>query len=78
MKAVSPSNYMAYGLFLAHSIPKQSVTIRWYLVLSLMVSAACSFAEHLPERRKMMQQWADYLDKLKAGADVIPLRGQAA
>jgi integrase len=26
------------------------------------------------ERRKMMQEWADYLDKLKAGADVIPLR----
>ncbi len=33
---------------------------------------------HLPERRKMMQQWADYLDKLKAGAEVIPLRGNAA
>ena len=33
---------------------------------------------HLPERRKMMQQWADYLDKLKAGAEVIPLHGQAA
>ena len=30
---------------------------------------------HLPERRKMMQQWADYLDKLKAEAEVIPLRG---
>jgi integrase len=29
---------------------------------------------HLPERRKMMQRWADYLDKLKAGADVIPIR----
>ena len=29
---------------------------------------------HLPERRKMMQQWADYLDKLKGGAEVIPLR----
>lgn len=28
---------------------------------------------HLPERRKMMQAWADYLDRLKAGADVIPL-----
>ena len=26
----------------------------------------------------MMQQWADYLDKLKAGATVIPLHGQAA
>lgn len=29
---------------------------------------------HLPERRKMMQKWADYLDQLKAGAEVIPLR----
>jgi integrase len=28
---------------------------------------------HLPERHKMMQAWADYLDKLKAGAKVIPL-----
>jgi integrase len=28
---------------------------------------------HLPQRRKMMQQWADYLDKLKAGAEVIPI-----
>jgi integrase len=33
---------------------------------------------HLVERRKMMQKWADYLDKLKAGADVIPLHGNAA
>ncbi len=32
---------------------------------------------HLPERRKMMQQWADYLDKLKTEAEVIPLRGTA-
>ncbi len=27
---------------------------------------------HLAERRKMMQAWADYLDKLKSGAEVIP------
>lgn len=33
---------------------------------------------HLAERRKMMQFWADYLDGLKSGANVIPLlRGQA-
>jgi integrase len=32
---------------------------------------------HLPERRRMMQTWADYLDKLKAGADVIPIRVKA-
>ena len=42
------------------------------------VSASYNFAEHLPGRRKVMQQWADYLDKLKTGADVIALRGQAA
>lgn len=28
---------------------------------------------HLTERRKMMQQWADYLDKLKRGEPAIPL-----
>jgi len=28
---------------------------------------------HLPERRKMMQDWANYLDKLKADAVVIPI-----
>jgi len=33
---------------------------------------------HLAERRKMMQLWSDYLDKLKAGAEVIPLHGQVA
>jgi integrase len=33
---------------------------------------------HLPERRKMMQAWADYLDKLKAGAEVIPIHGNSA
>ena len=27
----------------------------------------------LAERRKMMQQWADYLDRLKAGGEVIPI-----
>jgi integrase len=37
------------------------------------VSAAYNLAEHLPERRKMMQAWADYLDALKVRADVIPL-----
>jgi integrase len=30
---------------------------------------------HLPARREMMQRWADYLDKLRNGADVITLHG---
>jgi integrase len=29
---------------------------------------------HLPERRDMMQRWADYLDGMKNGAEVVPLR----
>lgn len=31
------------------------------------VRAAYNYAEHLPVRRKMMQAWADYLDKLRTG-----------
>lgn len=30
--------------------------------------------KHLPERKKMMQSWADYLDKIKTGAEIIPIR----
>lgn len=33
---------------------------------------------HLPERKKMMQQWADYLDTLKKGAEVITLHEKAS
>ena len=32
----------------------------------------------LDDRKVMMQEWADYLDKLKAGAEVIPLNQSAA
>ncbi|WP_298231909.1 integrase arm-type DNA-binding domain-containing protein [uncultured Azohydromonas sp.] len=30
------------------------------------------------QRRDLMQTWADYLDRLRAGAEVVPLRGAAA
>lgn len=29
---------------------------------------------HLPARKQMMQRWADYLDRLRIGAEVIPIR----
>ncbi len=32
---------------------------------------------HLAERRKMMQLWADYLDGLKHGAKVLPMKRKA-
>jgi integrase len=42
------------------------------------VSAAYNYAEHLPERRRLMEAWSDYLDGLKAGAKVTPIRKGAA
>ena len=32
---------------------------------------------HLPARREMMQRWADYLDRLRKGAEVVPIRAEA-
>lgn len=40
------------------------------------VKAAYNYAEHLPERTRMMQAWAHYLGGLRSGADVIPIRAQ--
>lgn len=37
------------------------------------IRATYNYAEYMPERIKMMQAWADYLDGLKAGAKVIPM-----
>ena len=41
------------------------------------VRAAYNHAEYLGERRQMMQAWADYLDALKLGADVVPFLRRA-
>lgn len=38
------------------------------------VSAAYNFATYLPQRRKMMQWWADRLDQLRQGAKVLPFK----
>jgi len=32
---------------------------------------------HLPERRKMMQQWADFLDVLRQSGNVVPIKRKA-
>lgn len=37
------------------------------------VSAAYNHATYLAERRKMMNEWANYLDRLRRGADVIQM-----
>lgn len=42
------------------------------------VSAAYNHALYLKERRTMMCEWANHLDKLRRGADVVPLRAGVA
>lgn len=38
--------------------------------------AYTSAAQYLEERTQMMQAWADYLDGLRKGANILPLRGR--
>ncbi|MFM0177145.1 integrase arm-type DNA-binding domain-containing protein [Paraburkholderia aspalathi] len=45
---------------LAHSVPDN-------------LGSAYNRTKFIRERRLMMQQWADYLDRLKAGAQIIPI-----
>jgi integrase len=41
------------------------------------VRGAYNRAQRLADRRKMMQSWAGYLDGLRTGADVVPIRRTA-
>ncbi len=41
------------------------------------VRAAYNRTQYLPERRKMMQQWADMVDAYAKGANVVPIKGRA-
>ena len=42
------------------------------------VAGIYNLAELLPERRKMMQAWADCLDGLRNGGNILPLRRKRA
>ena len=42
------------------------------------VRGAYNRAEYLPERRTMMQQWADMVDAYARGADVVPIKKRRA
>jgi hypothetical protein len=48
------------------------------ILLRYHLGRAYNRTAHLPERRKMMQQWADYFDTWKGGPEVIPLHGHMA
>lgn len=37
-------------------------------------SGPYNYAEFMPERKRMMEAWVDYLNAIKAGAKIIPIR----
>jgi integrase len=38
------------------------------------IRAAYNYAEYLPERRKMMQHWSDYLEQLMLGQNILEFK----
>ena len=54
-------------------IHKDTIEIQLAHIEKNASRAAYNFAEYLDERIAMMPQWADDLDKLKAGAEVLQL-----
>lgn len=46
--------------------------------LKSAVEGAYNHAEYLNERRDMLNQWGNYLESLKQGADVVPIRKNTA
>ena len=66
---------------LARTIMDEVMGERVYLIEHQLAHAgkdpngrAYNRTAHLPARRVMMQNWANYLDKLRIGAEVIPIR----
>ena len=57
-----------------HGVPEALVEAQLGHGKSGPLGSAYDRAEYLEQRRLMMQTWADYLDKLRHGAEVIPLR----
>jgi len=57
--------------------PHEAIEAQLAHLTGTETSRAYNRAMHLPERKKMMQAWADYLDALRDGADVIPIKRKA-
>ena len=65
---------LASTLLNEQSFPPDVIELQLAHAERNQVRAAYNRAQRLDERRKMMQAWADYLDGLRAGATVIPLK----
>ncbi|MCW9088126.1 MAG: tyrosine-type recombinase/integrase [Gammaproteobacteria bacterium] len=59
------------------SFPRDVAEMALAHVIENKVEAAYRRGDLFAKRRKMMQDWSDYLDNLKSGADVIPINQRA-
>ncbi len=59
------------------SFPRDVAEMALAHVIENKVEAAYRRGDLFAKRRKMMQEWADYLDKLKTGAEIIPIKQNA-
>ena len=65
---------MASTLLNEQGFPPDVIELQLAHVERNKVRAAYNKAQRLPERRKMMQAWADYLDGLRAGGQIVPIK----
>jgi hypothetical protein len=54
-----------------------SLNTNWPMQYATRTDVLTTGLRIYPNARKMMQQWADYLDELKSTVEVIPTRRQA-
>lgn len=62
---------MASTLLHEHGWPHEAIERQLAHAERNKVVAAYNYAEHLPKRKEMMHWWADYLDELASGANVL-------
>ncbi len=60
------------------SFPRDVAEMALAHVIENKVEAAYRRGDLFTKRRKMMQEWADYLDKLKMGAEIISINRSSA
>ena len=69
---------MASTLLNEQGFPPDVIELQLAHIERNKVRAAYNRAQRIEERRKMMQAWANYLDALKSGGNIVPLRRQAS
>lgn len=74
----SAHGFRAMARTIMDEVLNQRVDLIWHQMSHKVKEnngTAYNRTKHLPARRVMMQTWADYLDKLRIGADVIQFKG---